>query len=281
MNIRFALFALVIGLQAVVTAPASAELVSGTPVRGDSRLIQYPYDEDNTYLVLAKPKAVTHLKFAANETIRSVAAGDTANWELTPTKDRHNMFVKPKFEGDETSLTVLTDQRVYQFVLRSTGEGKKWYQRVSWIYGGDLLLSLPEIDAPPSPETVSHGDAGPMKLTVTPDQASVGNVPGGKGLDKLRFGYEISGDAPFKPVIVFDDGRFTYFKLPPNVQELPALFAIADGTEYSLVNFEVQGEYIVAQRLLPAAVLKLGLAEVRVKQQLAQPKRSFFGFKVD
>jgi type IV secretory pathway VirB9-like protein len=103
------------------------------------------------------------------------------------------------------------------------------------------------------------------------------NTPLGIQPDKLRFNYDVSGDAPFRPLVVFDDGRFTYYKLPANVQELPALFAVIDGTEYSLVNFEVRGEYIVAQRLMPTAVLKLGRSEVRVSQPV---KRTFLGLTV-
>jgi type IV secretory pathway VirB9-like protein len=117
---------------ACVIAPANAELIA-TPLRGDSRLVQFNYDADNTYLVLAKPKAVTHVQFAVDELIQSVAAGDTANWELTPTKNRKNLFIKPKFDDSDTSMTVITDKRTYQFVLRSTGDGKKWYQRVNWV----------------------------------------------------------------------------------------------------------------------------------------------------
>jgi P-type conjugative transfer protein VirB9 len=255
---------------------ATAQVIQGTPIRGDTRLIQYAYDADNTYLVLAKPKAVTHLQFAPNEVIRSMAAGDTANWELTATKDRRNIFIKPKFDGDETSVTVITDQRVYQFVLRSTGEGKKWYQRVNWIYGSEMILPLPDADA----AAAGQGEVKAVKAGVQSVNAPVAagvNTPLGIQPDKLRFNYDVSGDAPFRPLVVFDDGRFTYYKLPGNVQELPALFAVIDGTEYSLVNFEVQGEYIVAQRLMPTAVLKLGRSEVRVSQPV---KRTFLGLTV-
>jgi len=262
---------------------AHAEVVLGTPVRGDTRLIQYHYDPDNTYLVLAKPKAVTHLQFAANEQIRSVAAGDTSNWEITPTKDRRNIFIKPKFEGEETSMTVLTDQRTYQFVLRSTGEGKKWHQRVTWLYSTDMLLSLGEQEpAPAQPEVqkvaarTTDAASGGSAPTA---QADSSGMPPGLRPDALRFNYTISGDAPFKPLVVFDDGRFTYYKLPANVQELPALFAVIDDKDYSLVNFEVKGEYMVAQRLMPVAVLKLGRAEVRVNQQ-AEQKRTFLGLNL-
>lgn len=254
------------------TTLAAAELVA-TPLRGDSRLVQFVYDADNTYLVLAKPKAVTHIQFAPDEVIQSIAAGDTANWELTPTKNRKNIFVKPKFDDQETSMTVLTDQRTYQFVLRATGDGKKWYQRVNWLYGTDLVVTMEGDPSPASEQGVKPGGAESALRTD-----SVNAIEGIKP-EALRFGYEISGDAPFRPLVVFDDGRFTYFKLRTNVQELPALFAVIDGTEYSLVNFEVKGEYLVAQRLLLNAVLKLGRAEVKVVK--APTKKNFFGQVVE
>jgi type IV secretion system protein TrbG len=249
----------------------SAEMIA-TPLRGDSRLVEFVHDRDNTYLVLAKPKAVTHIQFAADEVIQSVAAGDTANWEFTPTRNRRNLFVKPRFDDQETSLTVITDKRSYQFVLRSTGDGKKWYQRVSWIYNGELVLTmegLPEAK-PTSPET---------QAPAAPPQKAASAVDVGVEPEKLRFGYEISGEAPFRPRVVFDDGRFTYFKMPSNLQELPALFAVIEDKDYSLVNFEVKGDYLVAQRLLPLAVLKLGREEVRVVKPA--PKRNFLGFTVE
>lgn len=252
---------------------ASAQL-SPTPLRGDSRLVQHIFDADNTYLVLTKPKAVTHLQFGADELIQSVAAGDTANWELTPTKNRKNLFIKPKFDDMTTSMTVLTDRRTYQFVLQSTGEGRKWYQRVSWVYGESLLT----LDG-----TASDGSEapGPEKRAATaePGRTQANQMPAGLQAENLRFNYEISGDAPFRPLVVFDDGRFTYFKLATSLQEMPALFAVIEGNDYSLVNFEIKGDYLVAQRLLEHAVLKLGKAEVKVQRSTG--RRGLFGIRIE
>jgi len=248
---------------------AGAEMVA-TPLRGDSRLVEFNYDQDNTFLVLAKPKAVTNIQFAADEVIQSVAAGDTANWEFTPTRTRKHLFVKPRFDDQETSLTVITDKRSYQFVLRSTGEGKKWYQRVSWVYASELVLSL---------DGSVGGDLPAAALApVHAASAAKDSTPAGMVIEPsaLQFGYVIAGDAPFRPRVVFDDGKFTYFKMPSSLQELPALFAVIEQNDYSLVNFEVKGDYLVAQRLLPLAVLKLGREEVRVSKPA--PKRSFLGF---
>jgi P-type conjugative transfer protein VirB9 len=265
---------------------AHAELIA-TPLTGDTRLVQFTYDEDNTFLVLAKPKAVTHIQFAADEMLQSVASGDTSQWELTPTKNRKNLFIKPKFDNLETSMTVITDKRTYQFVLRSTGEGKKWYQRVSWLYGTTFLLeqdslldggtSLPPLAANNAPMNLgpmikpSAGATAPRDTT-----AGSGGMPTTVKPDSLRFNYKIDGDAAFKPTQVFDDGKFTYLRLPAEVQELPALFAVVEGQEYSLVNYHIDGSYMVAQRLLETAVLKLGKAEVRVSK--VKPQGGFMGF---
>lgn len=248
-----------------------AELIA-TPLPGDTRLVQFPFDEDNTYLVYTKPKAVTHLQFAADETIQSVAAGDPVQWELSPTKNRRNIFVKPRYEALETSMSVITDKRVYQFVLKSTSEGKKWYQRVNWQYATAMLL-----ENDPLPEVVVS-EAPQQRPKEAREIAGSGqDVANSFRPEELRFGYEITGDAPFKPTNIFDNGKFTYFKMPSDIQELPALFAVVEGQEYSLVNYVIDGDYIIAQRLLAEAVLKLGKKEIRV---IKKKPRTFLGFNV-
>lgn len=232
----------------------NAELVA-TPLPGDTRLVQFEYDSDNTFLVLSRPKAVTHIEFAADERIRTVAGGDTKYWELTPTQDRRHLFVKPVYEQLETSMTVITDRRTYQFVLRSTGPGAKWYQRVTWRYGETILLDLraEEERAAAVEKTAKaaaeHKDAQTLATGVAPQD--------------LRFGYKISGDAPFKPLSVFDDRKFTWIRLPAEIAELPALFGVTEGSELSIVNFVVKGDYLVAQRVMDQGILKLGKQEVR------------------
>jgi hypothetical protein len=50
---------------------------------------------------------------------------------------------------------------------------------------------------------------------------------------------------------------------------------VIEGTEFSLVNYTVNGNFIVAQRLLDTAVLKLGKPEVRVTR--VEEKRNWLG----
>jgi P-type conjugative transfer protein VirB9 len=239
---------------AFVTSVANAELVA-TPLPGDARLVQFEYDEDNTFLVLSRPKAVTHIEFGADERIRTVAGGDTKYWELTPTQDRRNLFVKPVYDQLETSMTVITDKRSYQFVLRSTGPGAKWYQRVTWRYGQTMLVELKADEertaaaAKAERAAAEHKDAQTLAVGIAPED--------------LRFGYQLTGEAPFKPTSIFDDQKFTWIRMPSNIQELPALFGAADGSELAIVNYVVKGDYLIAQRVMEQGVLKLGKQEVR------------------
>lgn len=269
-------FASALVAASVLTAiPAAAELIA-TPLRGDTRLVEFQFDPDNTFLVLSKPRAVTHLQFAPDEQIMSVAAGDTSNWEITPTKNRKNLFLKPKFEDLETSLTVLTDKRPYQFVLKSTTDGKKWYQRVSWIYSSQVVLELDPVAVSDAEDAASAASAN-RGASASPVAARP-DVPAGINPEAMRFNYRIEGDAKFRPEMVFDDGRFTYFRMPADLQEQPALFAVIEGNDFSLVNYTVNGNFIVAQRLLDSAVLKLGKPEVRVTR--VEAKRNWFGHVV-
>ncbi|QHE89401.1 TrbG/VirB9 family P-type conjugative transfer protein (plasmid) [Hydrogenophaga sp. BPS33] len=288
LNARGLSAALAVAALLLAHQPATAELIA-TPLRGDTRLVEFQFDADNTFLVLAKPRAVTHLQFAPDEVIMSVAAGDTSNWEITPTKNRKNLFLKPRYEDLETSLTVLTDKRPYQFVLKSTGDGRKWYQRVSWVYAKEVLLEMDpsEVagaaeDEAERPTRLKEGQV-PVPSSAPGAARSVEGKPrseqgdaGALGINpsSMRFNYRIEGDAPFRPDMVFDDGKFTYFRMPANLQEQPALFAVIEGNEYSLVNYTVNGDYIVAQRLLETAVLKLGKPEVRVHRVI---KRNWLG----
>lgn len=236
---------------ALLSFQASAELTA-TPLLGDSRLVQFAYDADQTYLILSRPKSVTDIEFGPDEKITTVAGGDTKNWELTPTANRKHLFVKPIYEKIESSMTVLTDKRSYQFVLRSADPSGKWYQRVTWQRGNTILLDLDEVVS-------TNAEAADSQTGPTVKAPDAGTT----GPENLRFGYQIIGDADFKPTAVFDDGRFTWLRMPAGMQEMPALFATMDGGEFQLVNSVIKGDYIVAQRVVTAGVLKLGRAEVR------------------
>jgi len=91
----------------------------------------------------------------------------------------------------------------------------------------------------------------------------------------LNTRYTIQGATPFRPVLVFDDGVRTYFKMPRTMQSMPALFALEDGAT-QLVNYTVHEEHMVAQGLHSGYVLKLADKEVRITMR-PEESQGFWG----
>ena len=107
---------------------------------------------------------------------------------------------------------------------------------VSWRYPAELVLQnqLPPQAQAPSPPP------------FTPEA--------------LNLRYRISGAKPdWRPLAAFDDGQQVFIEMPERIHtmEAPPLFVIGDqGAE--LVNYRVQGNYYVVDRLFTKAELRLG-----------------------
>lgn len=245
--------------------------IAATPLPGDTRLVVFSYDQHNTYHILARPKSVTDIQFSSEERIKALALGDTIQWEVAKTTDGQHLFIKPKAERIQTSATIITDKRSYQLLLSSGSIDGKWYQRVTWEYP-DLIL----LDETKKAEAADRESAEQSRLSSQV-------VSSGMPLDTVNFSYNIDGEAPFKPVGVMDDGKFTFIRMPQQIQELPALFLIDADRDAELINYVVRGDYLVVQRLFERVLLKIGKQEVRVTNaKLAKSRGGLFGlFKGD
>lgn len=248
---RFFPAAFLVLVAATATLGAHAEL-NPTPLSGDTRLVTFEYDPENTYLVLAKPRAQTHIKIPDGETIETVMAGDTASWDFTPSKNSKNLFIKPKFEDIQTPLTIITTKRTYQIVVRSTGENRKWYQQVSWEIAKGFVVDIPGEEA--------HSQEPTLRLAKEAQKEQFQLNP-----EKVNYKYSIQGNAKFKPTQVFDDGKMIWVKMPDAMVELPAFFA-KEGRDLVLINYVVRGKFVVVQQLVEKMVLKIGKEEVEVSR---------------
>lgn len=206
----------------------------------ETRLVRFVYDENRTFDILTRPGAVTDIWLPSGETLVAFVLGDTVQWIFDQAPG--HIFVKPARENLFTSATIVTSKRSYQLQLRSMPADGNWYQRVSWEYQG-LVVARQQAEEEAKPEA--------------------GDLP---SPEKLRFGYKIKGSASFAPTTVFDDGRFVWMKLPSGTQETPAVF-MREKNKLVLVNYTVQGGYLIAQRLADQFVLKTGKSEVHVVRQ--------------
>jgi len=211
----------------------------------------YPFAKGALYQVYTSVSQVTDIALEAGEKLTSVSAGDTVRWVVGDTTSGEgaaaqvHVLVKP-FAGDlQTNLVITTDRRSYHLELKST-DGT-YMASVSWTYPASDLIAL----------KARNADANAVAATV---------VDQGVNLDGLRFRYRIEGDAPWKPIQVFDDGAKVYIRFPAGLaqSEAPPLFVIGPDGKPALVNYRVRGTTYIVDRLFAAAELRLGTAPQRV-----------------
>jgi type IV secretion system protein TrbG len=210
----------------------------------------YPYTKGALYQLYAAVNQVTDVALEAGEKLVSVSAGDTVRWVVGDTtsgegKDAQvHILVKPIGIDLETNLVITTDRRTYHLEMKSSQS--TYMASVSWTYPASELLALKK------------------RAEVEGGTTALADV--GVNLEQLQFRYRIEGDAPWKPMRVFDDGAKVYIQFPSGLaqSEAPPLFVIGPDGKPALVNYRVRGTTYIVDRLFAAAELRLGTAPQRV-----------------
>lgn len=201
----------------------------------------YPWSEGALYQVYAAPGQITDIALEAGESLTGagpIAAGDTARWIIGDTESgsgvtrRVHILVKPSRPDITTNLVVTTDRRTYMLELRS-GE-KPYMPAVAWSY--------------PQPPA---GQRQSVPATPVIPAASARNY---------RYALTSTGNPPWKPVAVYDDGRHVYVEFPAGIVqgEMPPLFVIGPDGEAQIANSRIYRHILIVDRLFGAAELRLG-----------------------
>jgi P-type conjugative transfer protein TrbG len=237
----------------VLAGPAAAQEAGPLAVPGGARL--YDFQEAAVFPLIAMPGRITDIVLEPGETLVGkgpIAAGDTSRWIIGDTSSgageaaRVHVMVKPTLPDLATNLIINTDRRTYQLELRAST--KTWLSRVSWRYPAKAIVLVAAPPARPSVPTA------PLVLNAD---------------------YRISGDrVAWRPARVFDDGAQVFIEFSPGVRasDLPPLYRLgSDGKTAELINYHVEGQRLVAERLFDRAELRLGAgrgaARVRIVRQ--------------
>ena len=208
----------------------------------------YPFATGALYRLYAAVGEVTDIALEAGEKLTSVSAGDTVRWVVGDTTSGEgkeaivHILVKPIQPDLETNLVITTDRRTYHLEMLSTE--KTYMASVSWTYPTSQLVSLRK--------ERGEAEAAPVEMSVNPE--------------RLHFRYRIEGDAPWRPLSVFDDGAKVYIQFPAGLSEseAPPLFVVGPDGRPALVNYRMRGTTYIVDRLFAAAELRLGTAPQRV-----------------
>ena len=211
----------------------------------------YPYTPGALYQLYAAVNQVTDIALQPGEKLVSVSAGDTVRWVVGDTTSGEgkeatvHILVKPIAADLDTNLVITTDRRTYHLEMHASAG--TYMASVSWTYPAADLIALKK----------QRGETEAVAAAIADT---------GINVEQLRFRYRLEGDAPWKPLRVFDDGAKVYIQFPSGLAqgEAPPLFVIGPDGKSALVNYRVRGTTYIVDRLFAAAELRLGTAPQRV-----------------
>jgi type IV secretion system protein VirB9 len=216
--------------------PVRANFIDATQV--------WPYSPNALYQLYTSPEKISDITLEAGEELVSVSAGDTVRWIIGDTTSgagstlRVHVLVKPARPDLRTNLLINTNRRTYHLELSSTPQ--TWMASVSWQYPLDQLM---------------------LRKAENVHAQTLAPIAEGVALERLNFGYEITGDqTSWRPVRVFDDGEKVYLQFPADIAQgdMPPLFIVGTKNQAELVNYRVHAQYYIVDRLFDAAELRLG-----------------------
>ena len=203
------------------------------------------------------------VQFGAAEHIKTVAAGQGADcvqaadpWCVSWPSEAGFLFVRPKSLAKyPLTLAVVTDQHTYslEFDPLALGSSKAAVHRLTFTYAPAK---------PPGEEKVEAGEAVSPAEFLLSRRLAAQPVP-------VNADYTIALGArseDLAPLLVFDDGRFTYLKWPGN-REVPAVFEVRSDASENVVNTRMQGDLIVVDRVVRALVLRMGKAVASIRNE--------------
>jgi type IV secretion system protein VirB9 len=225
--------------------PSSDTLASATavprPGPGDPRIREVMYDANQVVQVRARLGFEMSIEFNPDERIENVSVGDSLSWQVTPNRKATMLFIKPMAKTSPTSMTVVTSERIYTFLLiasdtKSVNDASSML-RLRFLY-------------PPPPKAEDDKPPAPEEPDVHPEQ--------------LNFDYSFKGAKQLQPARIFDDGRATYFQFVEN-RDVPAVFVLGTDGKEETANTRVAGKYTVVDFTARTFVLRYGKAKLQVK----------------
>ncbi|MDR0494244.1 MAG: TrbG/VirB9 family P-type conjugative transfer protein [Treponema sp.] len=227
----------------------------------------YDYNEYKQYPVVCKVLSLTVIQLENGEAPIGVPyLSDTLRWELTGdvwrTADGLSVqlvILKPLEPGLTTNMILITNQRIYQFVLTSTRDSYMPMVKFRYPLSQKLFITA---------ETLRH------------EAERRGIEEDGYYLSynyKIISGWVLTGffKPDWQPVEAWDDGHKTYIRLPRGVlqREYPTVF---EKSNY-IINYRVNENIMILDKLITEITLRLNGKRVRIikKKGEAQDLRRY------
>jgi len=208
----------------------------------DSRVRQIVYAPDAVVRIQAQRGFATHIALDPHEQIQVVAPGDRDGWQVVANRGDHDVYLKPQLAAHDSNLEIRTDKRSYSFDLivlplkTKFGNSDEMY-RVTFVYPDEVKAR-------------AHAETDAELVTQRLGQPPV--------VRNTRYSMQLMPHSDdIAPTAAWDDGRFTYIRIPNN-RRIPAIFRVADDGTESVVDRHMEDDAIVVHEVAKRFVLRLG-----------------------
>ena len=234
------------------------------PVIERSDSVIYPFGESQPVLQCT-PLRACDVELEGGEVVHGVALGDTERWISSPLYSGDadalvpHVVVKPRDYGIATNMIVTTTRRTYHLNLlapaKGRGDDSSYQRRVRFYYPGDVVQQWSDAA---QLEAARAGRRG---------EATVASLTGAVNPGAMNFDYSLSGSrfVRFRPTTVFDDGHHTYIQLPAGAasSDAPAFLARTESGEEAILNYRMNGAWIIVDGLFERGELVAGVGRSR------------------
>ena len=254
MKFLFYYIILAVFLPNILSAKSNnAAIIEPRSLAHNDKIKTYVYKPDFIYKYVGTYEYQSHIQFQPGENIKTISMGNTSGWEMIPSGNR--LFLRPINSKAKTNMTLITDKRLYQFLLEA--KSVKSFDDPAVLFEARFLYDDDE------------GKNNGFTIIKQDDSDEIDM----SDPSKYNFDYTFSGPDKIAPVKVFDDGEFTYFEFRAKNAEVPAIFNVdSDGYE-GLVNYRVKGNYIIVERVSKLYTLRHGTDTVCVFNEILRQEK--------
>jgi type IV secretion system protein VirB9 len=221
---------------------------------GNNRVEHVVYAENKVLQIAAIFNQPFFIQLKEDEAIEDVAGGTIAGWDVH--KKGSRLYIRALDKAEKTTLIVTSRSRSYVFDLKTVKPTPENFARRA----SKIVFDYPV------PKNPMASIAPPPPVSPLPqDNSAAKATPSASAFQNRNYSMQIvSESTDIRPREVYDDGRFTWFKFPSNV-EIPAIYKSQPNTkEEVLVNSHVEGDYVVMHATAPLWNLRLAQSMIGV-----------------
>lgn len=244
--------------------PSKNDVFTIKPTRSpflDTKQAVYQYDPNVSYPVVSRSGQNTQIDLPEGLAVNGFYLSDPndENWISHVSPDKKHIFIQPLQGGLFNSASIIAGSHTFLLAITSADEGQ-WFQRVKWTLPKKYLVK----DAKTASVETDKEKSSRFYENYAKAEDKVEPIKG-VDADTLNTSWKIEGEAPFKPLSVYNDSDFTWIEMPPKMPEMPVLFSTSPEGEPELVNYTLteNGRYKV-NKVLSGALLKIGKQEVKL-----------------